>query len=324
MIDLQNQPARNGYAAGPSVSRFSAGKLGELQLGIVLFLILLTASVCIFWNALATQIRSSLWDGSFSESNSYTLAIPSVSAMLVYLERKRIFAGARFCSCAGALLFLGVMAVDGAMISSLPGHWPENALPTNILCVVTLWIGAFALSFGLRPLRAGAFPALFLLLTVPLPGTWLEKPLKVVQYGSTAVCALAFSLLRVPYSREGFVFYLKHISILVAKQCSGIHSTIAIFIISLIAADIMLSFSSRTVVLVLTTLPIVCVTNGLRIAMLTLLAEYINPRYMDGPLHHEGGIGFFLLALVIMFGILHLLKKSEMTTVPPQSTPEKR
>jgi exosortase/archaeosortase family protein len=52
----------------------------------------------------------------------------------------------------------------------------------------------------------------------------------------------------------------------------------------------------------------VCVTNGLRIAALTLLAEYVDPSYLHGSLHHHGGIGFFLLALLLLFAILHLLR----------------
>jgi exosortase/archaeosortase family protein len=58
-------------------------------------------------------------------------------------------------------------------------------------------------------------------------------------------------------------------------------------------------------------LPIVCVTNGLRIVGLTLLSEYVNPGFLHGPLHRHGGMGFFSLALLFLVGILYLLRTAK-------------
>jgi exosortase/archaeosortase family protein len=69
-------------------------------------------------------------------------------------------------------------------------------------------------------------------------------------------------------------------------------------------------------------LPIVCVTNGLRIASLTLLAEYVDPSFLHGSLHRQGGMGFFLLALLLLFAILQPLRGRagplEQSVNPPQ------
>jgi exosortase len=107
------------------------------------------------------------------------------------------------------------------------------------------------------------------------------------------------------------MFSLPGISIEVAKECSGIHSTLALFIVSLLAGHLFLSSGWKKFVLVLFALPIVCVTNGLRIAVLTLLAVYVDSSFMYGSLHRGGGIGFFLLALLFLSAILHLLRKGE-------------
>ena len=97
-------------------------------------------------------------------------------------------------------------------------------------------------------------------------------------------------------------------SIQVAKESIGIHSTLAILIISLLAGHLYLRTAWKKIVLVLCALPIVCLTNGLRIAGLTLLAECISPRFLRGNLHHKGGMGFFVLALVLLFAVLRLLR----------------
>ena len=50
------------------------------------------------------------------------------------------------------------------------------------------------------------------------------------------------------------------------------------------------------------------VQSRLRIAGLTLLAQYVDREFLYGNLHHRGGVGFFLLALLLMYGVLQLLR----------------
>jgi hypothetical protein len=47
---------------------------------------------------------------------------------------------------------------------------------------------------------------------------------------------------------------------------------------------------------------------------LTLLALHVDPSFLTGRLHHEGGIFFFLLALAIMYPVWKLLYRSERKT----------
>ena len=56
---------------------------------------------------------------------------------------------------------------------------------------------------------------------------------------------------------------------------------------------------------------IMVVKNGIRIATLTILAQYVDPGFLYGRLHREGGVVFFLLGLVLLLPILWLLQRSE-------------
>ena len=56
---------------------------------------------------------------------------------------------------------------------------------------------------------------------------------------------------------------------------------------------------------------------------LTRLANYVDPEFLDGKLHHEGGVVLFLLGLGLLLPIYWLLKRSEgkeenakQTTIP--------
>jgi exosortase/archaeosortase family protein len=57
--------------------------------------------------------------------------------------------------------------------------------------------------------------------------------------------------------------------------------------------------------------PIVIFKNGLRIATLSILAINVNPAFLHGRLHSQGGFVFFIIALLPMALVLRLLQKSE-------------
>ena len=69
---------------------------------------------------------------------------------------------------------------------------------------------------------------------VPLPDSVMEKPIVLVQHGSAEVLSLFYELAGVPFFREGMTFSLTGLDLEVARQCSGIHSTLALFIASLV------------------------------------------------------------------------------------------
>ena len=55
---------------------------------------------------------------------------------------------------------------------------------------------------------------------------------------------------------------------------------------------------------VLLALPLGIIKNGIRITTLTLLAIYVDPSFLSGNLHREGGFLFFLLALAMLAPVL--------------------
>jgi len=277
----------------------------------MLFLVLVIVSAFVFWTTLRILVHFSLWGDNLYDKSSYTMAIPFISVALVFFERREIFASVHYGFRTGIILLLAGLILDWSAGPALKQLGSDASLSIKMLALVILLLAAFILCYGTRAFRAGAFPLLFLVLTVPIPDRLLDKPLTAVQYGSTGVCSLLFSLAGVPHVRNGLEFSLSDVTIEVAKECSGIHSTLAILIISLIAGHLYLPSLWRKVTLVLFALPIVCVTNGLRIAGLTLLAEYVNPNFLHGNLHHRGGFVFFSLALLLLFGILHVLRKGQ-------------
>jgi exosortase len=272
------------------------------------FLFLVIVSILTFWTPLMTLLHYSLREDKQYDQYTYTMAIPFITAVLVFFDKRGIFARVQYCYPA-LILLLAAAAMPWSVAQTLPQLSGDASLSLKLLGLVIFWLAGFVLCYGTPAIRAGLFPLAFLFLTVPLPDSVLEKPVTAVQYGSTDVCSLIFSLTGVPYLRDGLRFFLPHNSIEVARECSGIHSTFAILIISLVAGHLFLSSVWKKVVLILCALPIVCITNGFRIAGLTLLAEYVDGSFLHGRLHHQGGVCFFLMALLLLSLVLGVLRR---------------
>lgn len=67
------------------------------------------------------------------------------------------------------------------------------------------------------------------------------------------------------------------------------------------------------ILLALLSVPLSVLKNGIRIATLTLLSIYVDPDFLTGKLHHEGGFVFFVAALLILWPVFLWLVKSEKT-----------
>jgi exosortase len=146
---------------------------------------------------------------------------------------------------------------------------------------------------------------------LPLPSRAIERIVNFLQAGSAELAYRLFLIVGVPVHREGFLLYLPGVTIEVAKECSGINSSIALLVTSLLVACETLRTTSRRVILLLFAVPLSLVKNAVRIVTLTLLALYVDPSFLTGRLHHQGGFVFYLIALAIMYPVWRLLQATE-------------
>ena len=241
---------------------------------------------------------------------SYLIFIPFISAWIFFVDRRKAFLrlsydpilGVSVFSCAACVGLVTNMVSRGSIDIRLAGF---------IFCLVLLWISGFLLLFGRVASRAAYFPLLFLLLMVPLPQFLLNKVIYLLQSGSAWIAGSFFDLLGVPALREGFVFHLSGVNIEVTQECSGIRSSMVLLILALIVAHFYLVTTWKKVLFVICGLFIMILKNGIRIATLTLLAMYVDPGFLTGRLHRQGGIVFFLLGLLLLLPVLWLLQRGE-------------
>jgi len=273
----------------------------------VSFGLLVVLTLAVFWIPLTTLIKFSFQQ----EHYSHIILIPLISAALLVLERKRIFPRVEPNRLVGsALLGTGVLfyLLGPRKSASLSVN---DQLSVAILAFVVIVIGGFVLCYGHRTGRSALFPLLFLFLMVPIPDYLLNRVIAWLQTGSAEVSEAIFELIGVPLFRTGFIFSLLGVTIEIAEQCSGIRSSLALLITSLLAGHFMLQSVWAKAALTLATLPLLIVKNGIRIVSLSLLSIYVDPRFLSGSLHHQGGMVFFILALILLAPVLWLLQRAE-------------
>jgi exosortase len=165
--------------------------------------------------------------------------------------------------------------------------------------------------FGLLGIRAVPFPLGFLVFAIPLPDALRSYVITLLQSDSAEVAGVLFKLSRLPVVREGFIFALPGLDIEIARECSGIRSSIALLITGLLASHLWLRrWWSKTVIWLLL-YPLAVFKNGLRIVTLCLLTLYVDEGFITGDLHTRGGIVFFGLNLIILSIILVILRRLE-------------
>jgi exosortase len=238
------------------------------------------------------------------------MLIPFIGAWVLVVDHRKIFRNLSYDRTLGAGLFFCAVCV-GLIASLISGGSSNLRLSSFILALVMIWMSGFLLLFGKAASKAASFPLLFLLLMVPLPQSLLNRTIYILQTGSAWITGAFFDLFGVPALREGFVFHLPGVNIEVTQECSGIRSSMVLLILALIVAHFYLLTFWKKALFVIFGLFIMILKNGIRIATLTLLAMYVDPSFLTGRLHHQGGIVFFLVGLVLLLPVLWLLQRGE-------------
>jgi exosortase len=241
-------------------------------------------------------------------SASHLVLIPLVTLALVYRDRRKIFASVSFDLKRGIGLFAPGIAL---MALARLDNSPNAGLTTGAAAVVVLSLAGFVACYGRKPFGEALFPLGFLVLSIPIPPMVLDQAVSILKRGSTETVAILFNLTGTAFHRQGYVFTLRDFVIEVADECSGIRSSIALTLTTLLAGHMFLRSTWKKAVLVLAVFPLTIVKNGIRIVTLSLLAMHVDPGFLTGQLHHEGGIVFFLLAMVLLFPLFAALVKSD-------------
>src|SRR5438034_10973122 len=196
-------------------------------------------------------------------------------------------------------------------------------LSVGMLALVLWWIASFVACFGARAARTLLFPLVFLLWMVPIPSFALNKVVEFLQAESAVAARLMFSLIGVPVSQLGFVISIPGVNIEVARECSSIRSSVMLLIASMVLSQVSLRSPWSKAVVIAATVPLSIAKNALRIVTLSMLGTRVDPGFLTGRLHHQGGIVFFMISLAALVLLLWILRRIEEPRPPLELNPLK-
>jgi exosortase B len=239
------------------------------------------------------------WQG---EALAHAPLVAAVAFALLWRARRELLRlpAARAPRAAAAGLTAGLLL-------ALLGRAQDLHLLT-VLSQPLLFGGIVALYRGRPGLAVAAFPLLYLLFTLPLPGALLDA---VTAGLKTLVSASVEELLYAigyPVARDGVVLTIGQYQLLVAEACSGLHSMISLSALGTLYVHLVQPRRlADNTIFYASLLPIAFVANLLRVLALSLLT-YHGGDALARALHDALGVALFALALLLLLGLDRLLR----------------
>jgi exosortase len=271
------------------------------------FSMLIALSLAFAWRPLIATLTLA-WR---SDQYTHILLILPITASLIYADWRIVGTHAERDLPLGLALLACAALLSSFLWLHLFSFPLDLQLCIVMLAFVTWCVGSFVLCFGARVARAYLFALCLLFGLVPLPQAVLEVMVRILQQGSSLAAYLLFSVAGVPAVQDGVILRVPSLTIEVAKECSSIRSSSMLVITTLVLAHVLLTSPWRKTLAVAVAIPLSVAKNGLRIFTIVMLGMRVDPGYLNGRLHRQGGPIFFGISLVAIGVLLFIMRRIE-------------
>ncbi len=279
------------------------------------FAFILAAIALAIWRG---PLASTLALASRDDRYTHILLIIPVCAALLFLDwrEKRLHCELPdFSDRYG--VEIGSMFLAVAVLITVWSRWKSASLSSdleltlNMLAFAVWAIAAFALCFGTHAFRRSIFPLCFLLWLVPLPEFVLKVLVHLLQQGSVQAAHFFFWITRVPTTQSGMFVQIPGLTLEVAPECSSIRSSLVLVVTTMVLAQLLLRSPWRKALLIGVAIPLSVAKNGLRIFTIAMLGTRVDPGFLTGRIHNQGGFIFFSIALAGIFLLFWIFRRTE-------------
>ena len=276
------------------------------------FAFLCALSIAFWLHPLVGTFRLALANDAYT----HILLILPLSAALIHLDAKALRIDSQPSPRMGAALLALALLTGGYSRWGMAAAPDDVRLSLGMLALVIWWIASVLLCFGTRTFSSFLFPFCFLFLMVPIPEFALSGIVRFLQYQSAFAARIMFRVVGVPVTQDGIMLSIPNLDIEVARECSSIRSSLMLVVTTLVLADLFLRSWWRKVLLVAAAIPLSVAKNGLRIFTIVELGTRVDPGFLNGKLHHHGGIVFFGVSVVAVSALLWVLHRTEFPALP--------
>ena len=250
--------------------------------------------------AYADVFRWLLTDWQLDGDYSHGLVIVPVAAYLAYERRRAARDTPGNPSWTGLIILacsLGLLVV-GTLSSQFLAR----------LSIVTTVIATVVYVLGWRHVRVLAFPIAFLLLMIPPPEIVFNRVTGSLQLVASSFAEQVLVGWGIPVFRAGNVLNLPRINLDVAEACSGIRSLTTLVAFGALYGNYALPTTWQRWALIVMTVPVATVANGLRVAGTGLAAYYYGLETATSFFHTFSSLVVFVIALAVLPLVSRCLK----------------
>jgi exosortase len=271
------------------------------------YALFVAVSCGVWWQPLARTVSLALHNDEYT----HLLLIIPISVSLIVLEWRSRKPAIRANFRASVPLLLAAVFTAGWARWWAVGLSDDGRLSLSMLALVLWWVASFVFCFGAQVSRFCLFLLIFLFWMVPVPSFALNAVIGFLQAQSTIASRLLFSVMSIPVSQQGFVLSIPGLNIEVARECSSIRSSVMLMIASMVLAQLNLRSAWGKALVIVAAIPLSIAKNALRIVTLSVLGTRVDPGFLTGKLHHQGGIVFFMVSLAILVAFVWMLRRVE-------------
>lgn len=294
----------------------------------------LVAALTFLFATVLVKLGRDWWS---DENYSHGLLVPFVIAIIIWIDwsalRRSVEKPSRWIG-GGIAVFSILLLLAGTLAAEL---FTQRVAFATMLGGITIYF------FGTKTLRMLAVPFALLLLAIPIPQIIFNRIAFPLQIWASQMAVWGIRLFDVPTLRKGNVIDIlprgatQTISLEVVEACSGIRSLMTLVTLALILAyftrwggrRILSGFSkadlSRTIVLMISAVPIAVLTNAARVSATGISTYYYGKQATESQVHEISGWLVYVVALVLLIAVNYALMKIFRSNAVSEEVPfEKR
>lgn len=270
----------------------------------------------------------------FISRDNVPYAVAAIAFLLLFWEPMRTLARDWWSDPeAGHGLLLGPLAIFLAYKKGLvEEHRPQRWLGVSLIAFAVLLRyvsglaaelftmrmsmliatgGLIVFFFGMRQVMRWWLPIMLLVLSVPLPSVVLSSLALPLQLRASQLGAALLESRHVPVQLAGNVIHLPGRTLFVTEACSGLRSLTALVALGVLIGGLWLKAPVMRVLLLVITIPVAMMLNGVRIFLTGFLVYFVDPALGEGFMHYTEGWVIFGVAFVILGATAWVLTKAE-------------
>jgi exosortase len=234
---------------------------------------------------------------------SHGFLVPFLSAYLIWQRRDKLRQIPRHPSLWGMAIVVGAMGL--LFLGSLGAELFLARF--SLLCTICGLVVYFC---GGAMLRAMAFPMAFLLFAIPIPVVVYNEIVFPLQFVASRFATWTLETLNLfPILREGNVLILPGMQLEVVEACSGIRSLMSLLALAAGFGYVVERSAVARWILFIAMVPLAIVSNGTRVMITAIMANYMGPKAAEGFMHEFSGWVIFVVATVLFLAFYTLMTK---------------